>query len=624
MRNHKLSSLAAAVAGLAFVSVGAVAADSGPGWDDLLNDHETSENILTYGMGQNMWRYSKLDQVNKDTVGGLTPVWSYSFGGEKQRGQETQAMLYDGILYVTMSYSRMAALDARTGKRIWEYVYDDLPGDIRPCCDVVNRGVAIYEDKVFLGQLDASIVALDRKTGEQIWSEKFGDQAIGYSLTGAPFIAWDQENDRPLLIHGNSGDEYGVVGAMYARDVDTGEEIWMRPMVQGHMGRLNGEDSVTTGPADAPSWPRNEEGELREAWSHGGGAPWQTGMYDAETNTIIMGTGNPAPWNTWKRTPKGGDPLEYDSLYTSGQAYVDASTGELKGFFAHTPNDAWDFSGNNVIIPFDYEDPKTGETVKAAAHSDRNGFFFVTDRARLSAGNKEEPHMQDALINAWPFVQGINWAEGWNLETGYPIETGLRPPEPKEGEDKGETVSVTPPFLGGTGWFPMSYNPQAQKFYIPGNEWKMDYWTEHLTYKPGAAYLGQGFRVRPLFDDHVGLVTALDPLTGEISWRHEEEMPVWSGTFNTAGGLVFFGTLDGYFKALDSETGEELWQFQTGSGIVSQPVTWELDGRQYIGVASGFGGAVPIWGGEVYSKMRDQITQGGSFWVFALPDKGDS
>lgn len=595
------------------------AADSGPGWDELQKDAQTTDDVITYGMGKNMWRHSAMKQINKDNVARLKPEWSYSFGGEKQRGQESQAIVYDGVIYITGSYSRMWALDEETGEKLWEYNYE-LPDDIRPCCDVVNRGVAIYKDKVFLGTLDAGIVALNRKTGKVVWKKKFGDQSIGYSMTGAPFMAKDPKSGNVLLIHGNSGDEFGAVGKLYARNPDTGEEVWMRPMVQGHQGRYHGEPSTYTGPEDAPSWPRDEDGELVDAWNHGGGAPWQTGVYDAETNTIIIGTGNPAPWNTWKRTPEGGDPLEWDSLYTSGQAYIDASTGDLKGFYAHTPNDAWDFSGNNVIVPFDYKDPETGKTVKATGHADRNGFFYVTDRAKLAKGNTKKPHMQKSLINAWPYVKGINWAKKISTETGRPVETGLRPPLPEEGKDKGQTVNVSPPFLGSSNWMPMSYNPDNQAFYIPANEWKMAYWTENLTYKPGAAYLGQGFKIKPLFDDHVGVLTAINPLTGKILWRHEEEMPLWSGTMNTASGLVFFGTLDGYLKAADAETGEILWKFQTGSGIVSQPVTWETDGKQYVGVASGYGGAVPIWGGEVYDADKDEVTQGGSFWVFSIPE----
>lgn len=610
----KPSTLAFALA-LAGVS-GLAAADAGPSWDDIAKDNESTDNVLTYGMGLKAWRYSPLATINAQNIDGLRPAWSFSFGDEKQRGQEGQPLVYDGLIYITASYSRIFAVDVHTGRKVWEYQYR-LPDDIRPCCDVVNRGPAIYNGKVFFGTLDAGIVALDSKTGKVIWQKKFGDQKVGYTLTGAPFIVKDQKSGKVLLVHGNSGDEFGAVGELYARDPETGEEVWARPMVEGHRGRLNGKDGAYTGDAKAPSWPRDKDGNLVEAWHHGGGAPWQTPTFDPETNTIVVGAGNPGPWNTWKRTKEGGNPLDWDSLFTSGQAYVDASTGVLKGFYQHTPNDAWDFSGNNSVLLFDYKDPKTGKLVKASAHADRNGFFYVTDRTKLANGSGY-PNKPTALINAWPFVNGITWAKEIDRKTGKPVENDNRPPLPEAGQDKGASIFVSPPFLGGTNWMPMSYSPDTGLFYIPANEWGMDYWTEKLTYKAGAAYLGQGFRIKRTYDDHVGVLRAIDPTSGKIVWEHKEEMPLWAGTLNTAGGLVFTGTSDGYLKAFDNKTGKELWSFQTGSGIVSQPVTWEMGGEQYVAVASGYGGAVPLWGGDM-ADMTKKVSQGGSLWVFKLP-----
>ena len=587
-------------------------------WDDIANDHKTSTDVLSYGLGLKAQRHSTLKTINTKTVGGLVPVWSYSFGGEKQRGQEGQVLVHDGVIYATASYSRFVAIDARTGKRLWTYEHR-LPEDIRPCCDVVNRGPAIYGDKVFFGTLDASIIALDRQTGKVVWKEKFADHKIGYTMTGAPFIIKDQKSGKVLLVHGSSGDEFGVVGWLYARDPDTGKEVWARPLVEGHMGRLNGQDSTITGDPKAPSWPNDATSPTGkvEAWSHGGGAPWQTASFDAENNMVVIGAGNPAPWNTWKRTAPGDDPRNWDSLFTSGQAYVDASTGELKGFYQHTPNDAWDFSGNNSVVLFEYKDPKTGKQVNASAHADRNGFFYVTDRDMLAKG-AGYPNKPNSLIGAWPFVEGITWASGIDVKTGKPIEKGNRPPEPKDGADKGDTVFVSPPFLGGTNWQPMSYSPDTGLFYIPANHWAMDYWAEKITYRPGAAYLGQGFRIKKLFDDHVGTLRAINPVTGKIVWEHKETFPLWAGTLTTAGGLLFTGTSDGFLKAFDAKTGKELWKFQTGSGVVSVPVTWEMDGEQYVGIQSGYGGAVPLWGGDL-AELTKQVSQGGAMWVFKLP-----
>lgn len=582
-------------------------------WEDIANDDKTPKDVLMYGMGLKGQRFSALKQVSTKNVADLVPAWSFSFGGEKQRGQETQAIVHDGVIYITASYSRMFAIDAKTGKQLWSYEHR-LADDIRPCCDVINRGAAIYGDKVYFGTLDASIVALNKDTGKVVWKEKFGDHKIGYTMTGAPTVVKDQKTGRMLLIHGSSGDEFGVVGWLYARDPDTGKEVWARPLVEGHIGRLNGQPSTPTGDPKAPSWPNDPNSPTGkvEAWSHGGGAPWQSATFDPDTNTIIIGAGNPAPWNTHKRSPG-------DSLFTSGQAYVDASTGELKGFYQHTPNDAWDFSGNNEIVLFDYKDPKTSKTIKAGAHADRNGFFYVTDRTQLANG-AGYPNKPTALLNAFPFVEGITWAKHIDLKTGRPVEPtpSNRPPLPEGGEAHGKSVFVSPPFLGGKNWNPMSYNPDTGLFYVAANHWGMDYWTEQVTYKPGSAYLGQGFRIKRLFDDHVGTLRAIDPRTGKIVWDHKETFPFWAGTLSTAGGLLFTGTSDGYVKAFDAKTGKELWKFQTGSGIVSSPVTWEQDGEQYIGLASGYGGAVPLWGGDM-AQLTKQVNQGGSFWVFKLP-----
>lgn len=585
-------------------------------WDDIVNDESSTGDVLMYGLGVRALRHSTLDKINDTNVEKMKPKWSFSFGDEKQRGQESQALVHEGVIYVTASYSRMFALDSKTGKKLWGYSHK-LPDDIRPCCDVVNRGAAIYGDKVYMGTLDAGIVALNKDTGKVVWSKKFEDHTAGYTMTGAPSIVKDQKTGKVLLIHGSSGDEFGVVGRLYARDPDTGEEIWMRPLVEGHMGRLNGKDSTTTGDAKAPSWPNAKDGKKADAWNHGGGAPWQTATFDVKTNTIVVGTGNPAPWNHHYRSGPNGDWKPYDSLYTSGQVYIEPSTGEPVGFFQHTPNDAWDYSGNNPILLFDLE--KDGKTVRAGAHADRNGFLFITDLDKLTARDGKISKQEGGAIGIWPMVRDISWAKGWDVAKGRPNEVeGQRPPAPEEGKDKGAVIKVTPNFLGGTNWMPMSYHPGTKLFYIPTNDWTEDYWTENITYKKGAAYLGQGFRIKRNFDTHVGALRAIDPATGKIAWEHLEPMPLWAGTLTTAGNLVFTGTSDGYVKAFNAKDGKELWKFQTGSGVVSVPVTWEQDGKQYLGIASGYGGAVPLWGGDMADQTK-QVSQGGSYWVFEVP-----
>jgi alcohol dehydrogenase (cytochrome c) len=257
----------------------------------------------------------------------------------------------------------------------------------------------------------------------------------------------------------------------------------------------------------------------------------------------------------------------------------------------------------NELVPFDME--KDGKTVQAAATADRNGFFYILDRTN------------GKFISGSPFVSKITWAKGLD-ENGRPIYVDdNRPGDPKK-DKKGETVFAAPSFLGGKNWMPIAYSQQTKLFYIPSNEWGMDIWNEPVSYKKGAAYLGAGFTIKPLYDDHIGVLRAVDPVTGEIKWEAKNKAPLWGGVLTTAGGLVFTGTPEGFLKAFDAESGEELWRFQTGSGVVASPVTWEMDGEQYIGVASGWGGAVPLWGGEV-AKLVGDFNQGGSFWVFKLP-----
>ncbi|MCB1367214.1 MAG: PQQ-binding-like beta-propeller repeat protein, partial [Rhodobacteraceae bacterium] len=260
---------------------------------DLANDQADTSQVLTNGMGRNLQRFSPLTTLNKDNVKNLVPAWAFSLGGEKQRGQETQPLVHDGIMYITGSYSRMYAIDAHTGDEVWQYDAR-LPEGILPCCDVINRGAAIYGDKIYFGTLDARIVALDLKTGDVVWREKIADYKEGYSYTAAPLIV------NGLVITGNSGGEFGIVGAVQARDAETGEMVWERPVIEGHMGTYKGEPSTMTGTLNA-TWP----GDM---WKTGGGATWLGGSYDIDTNTLVFGTGNPAPWNSHLRN--AGTPVE--------------------------------------------------------------------------------------------------------------------------------------------------------------------------------------------------------------------------------------------------------------------------------------------------------------------------
>jgi alcohol dehydrogenase (cytochrome c) len=336
-------------------------------------------------------------------------------------------------------------------------------------------------------------------------------------------------------------------------------------------------------------------------WKYGGAATWLGCTYGADVNLLYCGTGNPAPWNAHLRPG--------DNLYSTSTLAINADTGKIVWHYQTTPHDHWDFDGVNEFIPFDLT--RNGKTVKAGAKADRNGFFYVLDR---SSGK---------LLGASPFVSKQSWASGVDLKTGRPIETPRnRPGDPSKGEGaKGESVFAYPSFLGGKNWMPMAYNPGTGYFYVPANEWGMDIWNESIAYKKGAAYLGAGFNIKPLYDDYIGALRAIDPATGKLVWEYKNGAPLWGGVMTTAGNLVFTGTPEGFFKAFDAKTGQELWRFQTGSGVVGQPITWQQDGEQYVAVASGWGGAVPLWGGDVAKKVKD-ISQGGMLWVFRLHKSG--
>ncbi|MEX0338810.1 MAG: PQQ-dependent methanol/ethanol family dehydrogenase [Arenibacterium sp.] len=554
----------------------------------LAGDQASTGDVLTNGMGRHLQRYSPLETLNKDNVKNLVPAWAFSLGGEKQRGQETQPLVHDGVMYITGSYSRMYALDVETGRELWQYDAR-LPEGILPCCDVVNRGAALYGDLVIFGTLDARIVALNKDTGDVVWRKKIEDYKAGYSYTAAPLVV------NGLVITGNSGGEFGIVGEVQARDALTGELVWTRPVIEGHMGTFKGEESTMTGTLNA-TWP----GDM---WKTGGGATWLGGSYDADTDTLVFGTGNPAPWNSWLRDAGQNNDGSGDNLYAASRVGIDPSNGEIKWHFQTTPREGWDYDGVNEVVAYEN---RAGE--KRFATADRNGFFYVLNRE------------DGKFVRGVPFVKDISWASGLD-ENGRPVYVeDNRPGDPAAAADgkKGEVIFASPSFLGGKNWMPMAFSQRTGNFYVPSNEWGMDIWNEPISYKKGAAYLGAGFTIKPNYEDHIGSLKAIDPDTGDLKWEYKNDAPLWSGVMTTAGGLVFFGTPEGEFIALDDETGEKLWSFQTGSGIVGQPVTWEQDGEQYVTVISGWGGAVPLWGGEVAKKVN-YLNQGGLLWTFKLP-----
>ncbi|MBU0772031.1 MAG: PQQ-dependent methanol/ethanol family dehydrogenase [Gammaproteobacteria bacterium] len=567
----------------AFAAIAAPQVMAGVTDRDIENDAKTTNDVVSWGMGTEGQRYSPLDKINVSNVKNLVPAWSFSFGGEKQRGQESQPLVVNGKMFVTGSYSRLYAIDARTGAKLWEYNHR-LPDGIMPCCDVVNRGAAVYDNLVIFSTLDAQLVALDQDTGKVVWKEKIDDYQAGYSNTAAPIIA------KGLILTGVSGGEFGIVGRVEARDAKTGKMVWSRPTVEGHMGYKydaagNKMDNGISGTTNA-TW----QGDL---WKTGGAATWLGGSYDAKTGLAYFGTGNPSPWNSHLRPG--------DNLYSCSTVAIDVATGQIKWHFQGTPNDGWDYDGVNEFVTFDMNGKRMG------GKADRNGFFYVLD---ANSGKFER---------GFPFVKKITWAKGLD-SNGRPIfDPANRPGDPAKSADgkKGESVFSAPSFLGGKNQMPMAYSPDTGLFYVPANEWGMEIWNEPITYKKGAAYLGAGFTIKTIEDKYIGALRAVDPKTGKIVWEVTNNAPLWGGVMTTKGGLVFWGTPEGYLKAADAKTGKEVWSFQTGTGVVAPPITWEQDGEQFIAVATGWGGAVPLWGGDVAKKVNF-LNQGGSMWVFKL------
>jgi alcohol dehydrogenase (cytochrome c) len=557
------------------------------GVTDAMIEAKSTNEILSVRMGLDGEQYSPLKDLNAKNVNKLVPAWSFSFGGEKQRGQESQPLIHNGKMFVTASYSRVFAIDVKTGEKLWKYE-QKLPAGMMPCCDVINRGVALYGNLVIFGTLDAELVALDQDTGKVVWKEKMEDYAAGYSISSAPIIA------EGLLLSGMAGGEFGVVGRVEARDPNTGKLVWSRPTVEGYMGYKYDQDgnkteNGITGTVNA-SWP----GEL---WKSGGAAPWLGGTFDAKTGLSYWGTGNPAPWNSYLRPG--------DNLYSCSTVAIDVKTGQIKWSYQNTPHDGWDYDAMTELVLFDLNGKR------ATGKADKNGFFYVNDA------------QTGKLLNAFPFVNKITWATGINMTTGRPnyVESN-RPGDPSQSTDgkKGTTVFAAPSFLGGKNQQAMSYSPSTKLFYVPANEWGMDIWNEPVSYKKGSAYLGAGFTIKPIYDDYIGAMRAFDPKTGKKVWEVKNKAPLWGGALSTGGDLVFYGTPEGYLKALDAKTGKELWKFQVGTGIVGSPVTWKEGNEQWVAVVAGWGGAVPLWGGEVGKKVS-YLEQGGSVWVFKIPSK---
>ena len=523
----------------------------------------TSRDWPSHGLDYAETRFSRLTQVNADNVRALGLAWAYDL--ESTRGVEATPLVVDGVMYVTASWSVVHAIDVRTGKRIW--IYDpDVPREsgYKGCCDVVNRGAAVYRGKVFVATYDGRLVALDAASGRVVWvKDTIIDRSRSYTITGAPRVY------KGKVIIGNGGAEYGVRGYITAYDTETGAQRWRWFTVPGDPAKPFEDASMARA---AKTW--DPSGKYWEAG--GGGTAWDTLTFDPELNLMYVGTGNGSPWARSKRSPAGGD-----NLYLASIVALNPDTGKYVWHYQETPGDNWDFTSSQPMILADLK--IDGVARKVILHAPKNGFFFVIDRTN------------GKFISAKNFVE-VNWA------TGY--DTNGRPMETPEARVVDRPREIIPSAYGAHNWHPMSFNPMTGLVYlpvqnIPVNLMDNKNWTFGGN-TPGEPHGGLGWNlamyanVEPPKSAPFGRLVAWDPVKQKEAWRHDHVSPWNGGTLTTAGNLVFQGTADGRFVAYNATTGDKLWESATGTGVVAGPVTYFVDGRQYVSVAVGWGGVYGV------------------------------
>jgi alcohol dehydrogenase (cytochrome c) len=529
-------------------------------YERILAARSEPENWITYYGDYSGQRYSPLDQINTETVKRIGPAWVFQAGasgiiaGASTYSFEAAPIVVDGIMFLSGWDGWVWALDAKTGTEIWRYKHA-IPFDVSLCCGNVNRGVAVAKNKVFFVTANAHVIALDATTGRRVWDRTYGDVRAGESATVAPLVI------KNLVIVGSSGGEFGVRGHLDAFDVDSGEHQWRCYTVP-----KPGEPGSETWPADG------------EAWARGGANCWLTGTFDPETNLLYVGTGNPAP-------DFDGAVREGDNLYTDSIIAVDVDAGQIRWHYQCTPHDVWDYDSIGECILFE----KDGR--KLLGHFDKNGYFFVLDRT-----NGER-------VSITPFVDRITWGaitrDGQVTAKVYPDEEGV-------------PVHFYPGPAGAKEWTHAAYSPRTELFYVPVQDVGATATRRRREFKEGIPYWGAGVQVD--IDEAVGYVSAFDA-NGEEKWRWRNELPMCASVLATGGDLVFAGEPSGEFNALDARTGEQLWQFQCGSGHHSSPTTYSVDGRQYIAVPVGWGG----WAEGFLPGMLG-AGHGSALIVFALPE----
>ncbi|MES9975802.1 lanthanide-dependent methanol dehydrogenase XoxF5 [Candidatus Thiodiazotropha sp. LNASS1] len=549
-------------------------------------------------------RYSKLDQINTSNVKDLRVAWTFSTG--VLRGHEGGPLVLGDVLYIHSPFpNKVFALDLNDdGRILWKYEpRQDTSVIPVMCCDTVNRGLAYGDGKIILSQADTTLVALDAKTGKKIWSVKNGDPSKGETSTAAPMVVKDK------VFIGISGGEFGVRGSMTAYNLKDGKLAWraysmgpdsdtlLDPQKTTHLGKPVGKDSGIN------TWKGDQ-------WKIGGGATWGWYSYDPDLNLMYYGSGNPSTWNPVQRP---GDNRWSMTIFAR-----DVDTGIAKWVYQMTPHDEWDYDGINEMILVDQK--IKGKMRKALVHFDRNGFGYTMDRA------------SGELLVAEKFDPAVNWATHIDMDTGRP-QVVAKYSTHQNGEDVNST-GICPAALGTKDQQPASYSPRTGLFYVPTNHVCMDYEPFQVSYTAGQPYVGATLSMYPApGGTHLGNFIAWDADKGKIVWSNPEPFSVWSGALSTAGDVVFYGTLEGYLKAVDAKTGKELYKFKTPSGIIGNVNTYMHNGKQYVAVLSGLGG----WAGigmaagltdptaglgavGAYASLSDYTQLGGTLTVFELPN----